>query len=140
MDIRQERDWSRNMIIGIGTDIVKIDRFVHVNEQFLARVYTQQEQAYIQAKNHATAAGLFAAKEAVAKALGTGFNGFWPCDIEVTHNDKGHPAVLLHNKAEAVAMQLAAAAGNDRHSINLSISHSDSDAVAFAIIEALTQK
>jgi len=124
------------MIIGIGTDIIKTARFADMNERFLLRVYTPRERAYLLGKNHVSAAGLFAAKEAVAKALGTGFKGIWPDQIEVVHDGNGRPAVLLHGQAAKVAKSLVSGiSSTDRYAITLSISHSDTDAIAFAIIE-----
>jgi len=118
------------MILGIGTDIVKIARFEGKNERFNTRVFTSSEQNYISDKGHKSAAGLFAAKEAVAKALGTGFSGFWPDAIEIIHNEKGRPEVILHQKAAQIAVDLA---GGD-YSILLSISHTDTDAIAFVVL------
>ena len=124
------------MIIGIGTDIVKTARFVNMTEGLMARVYTHNERAYLHVKNHVSAAGLFAAKEAVAKALGTGFRGFWPSHVEIEHDQMGKPYVVLHDGAARVAAELAKAAGRREDTINLSISHTDTDAVAFVIMYA----
>ena len=128
------------MIIGIGTDIVKTARFKGMTEHFMARVFTPAERAYLLKKGHITAAGIFAAKEAVAKALGTGFSGFWPNQIEISHNDLGKPSVILHDTVMCIAMELAndnSASDSDKYSINLSISHTDTDALAFVIISKL---
>ena len=124
------------MIIGIGTDIVKTARFEGMTERFIARVFTPNERAYILAKGHPSAAGLFAAKEAVAKALGTGIRGFWPDQIEITHDALGKPNVILHKEAALIARKLAK--GKRRfyrgYGISLSISHTDTEAIAFAVI------
>ena len=157
------------MVIATGVDIVKIARFANMTAHFQSRVYTQYEQAYIAKKGPATAAGLFAAKEAVAKALGTGISGFWPTDIEITHSQQGAPVVTLHSNAALIACKLASAtslrsarrqprgkgaalsrfshcAGDDdfrdsrkgrfrsRYKFHLSISHTDTDAIAFAVL------
>ena len=126
------------MILGIGTDIIKVSRFEVMSEHFTARVFTTGEQAYILKKGPESAAGIFAAKEAVAKALGTGFSGFWPSDIEVSHNIAGKPYVILHGKAVQVARRLAR--GKRRfargYSIELSISHTSENAVAFVVVSA----
>ncbi|MCL2571581.1 MAG: holo-ACP synthase [Defluviitaleaceae bacterium] len=119
------------MILGIGVDIIKTARFTRMSQRFIARVFTPGERAYILRKNHVSAAGIFAAKEAVVKALGTGFKGFWPDSIEITHDERGKPYVILHGEAKLVADRLA---GQRDYSIELSISHTDTDAVAFAII------
>ncbi|MCL2235263.1 MAG: holo-ACP synthase, partial [Defluviitaleaceae bacterium] len=83
------------MILGIGTDIVEVARFEKPinNPAFLKRCYTAGEIQYCTPRGVATFAGLFAAKEAVAKALGTGFRGFSPADIEIVHSDAGQPLV-----------------------------------------------
>ena len=122
------------MIIGIGTDIIKTARFVNMTERLMARVFTHNERAYLRGKNHVSAAGLFAAKEAVAKALGTGFRGFWPSQVEIGHDTVGKPHVVLHDGAARAAMELAEAAGRHGYKIDLSISHTDTDAVAFVVI------
>ena len=87
------------MILGIGTDIVEIVRFERSisNPAFLKRCYTAGEIEYCAPKGAVSFAGLFAAKEAVAKALGTGFRGFSPADIEITHNQAGQPLVNLND-------------------------------------------
>jgi len=107
-----------------------------MTERFAARVFTPNERAYLLAKGHESAAGLFAAKEAVAKALGTGIRGFWPDQIEIAHDALGKPHVILHKEAALIAKKLAK--GKRRfyrgYSISLSISHTDTDAIAFAVI------
>ena len=125
------------MILGIGTDIIKTARFKDMTQHFMARVFTPNERAYLHEKTHASAAGLFAAKEAVAKALGTGIKGFWPNRIEIAHNALGKPYVILHSEAARAAKKLAKGKGRfyRRYTISLSISHTDTDAVAVAVIE-----
>ena len=121
------------MIIGTGVDIVKIERFSATqNPRFMQRVFSASEQAYLETKGAQSMAGLFAAKEAVAKAIGTGFAGFFPCDIEITHDENGKPHVTLHGKANEYAKKTA-----DGHcfQLHISISHSATDAVAFAVLE-----
>jgi len=127
------------MIIGIGTDIIKTARFEGMTERFIARVFTPNERAYLLAKSHVSAAGLFAAKEAIAKALGTGFRGFWPDQIEICHDDLGKPYVILHKEAALTAKKLAKRKRRfyRGYLISLSISHTDTDAVAFAVISAI---
>ena len=64
------------MIIGIGTDIIEISRIQKAveNKSFLSKIYTKSEQQLFHNCNYETLAGNFAAKEAVVKAMGTGFN------------------------------------------------------------------
>lgn len=136
------------MVIGTGVDIVSIARFKsHVDKlqnniktRFLERVFSSHEQEYIIAKNEKgrpqTMAGLFAAKEAVAKVLGIGFNGFSPCHIEIWHTSSGRPYVKLHKIAvQAYRKTLTNYRGGRTFAIQMSISHSGKDAIAFAILE-----
>ena len=114
------------MIIGTGVDIVKIERFAKKqNPRFMERVFSIREREYIAKKGIQTMAGLFAAKEAVAKALGTGFSGFYPCDIEIMHTPNGKPMVKLHGKARRKRCI----------SVSISISHTETDAIAFAVAQ-----
>ena len=126
------------MIIGIGTDIIKTARFKVMGEHFMTRVFTPTERAYLVNKSHISAAGIFAAKEAVAKALGTGFRGFWPCQIEIIYDDMGKPDVVLHDEAARIAKKLVRGKRRftRRYLIDISISHTDADAFAFAVISA----
>ena len=122
------------MIIGVGTDILEIERIEKVisrSEGFFTKVYTKKEQeAYLRKhKKVETLAGLFCAKEAVSKALGTGFREFSLCDIEILSNELGKPEVFLYGGAEEVSKRL----GIKR--IHVSISHSRSQAIAFAVAE-----
>jgi len=128
------------MIIGTGIDIVKIDRFKNMQEKtrFMKRVFSVREQEYLVGRAEQSMAGLFAAKEAVAKALGTGFRGFFPCDIEILHDKGGRPVVKLHGKANSIAKAACAPAANHAHNflytIHISISHNQTDAIAFAVL------
>ena len=122
------------MIIGIGTDIIEIQRIEKVIQKtprFYKTVFTQEERAYYEAghKKVESLAGAFAAKEAVSKALGTGFREFSPCDIEVVRNELGRPGVRLLGGAQEIAQQLGI------KQIHLSISHCQTYAVAYVIIE-----
>lgn len=120
------------MIQGVGTDLCRIERIARAmeNPRFLARIYTPAERARLEIlgpeRRAERAAGLFAAKEAVAKALGTGFAGFGFADVEILADEKGKPVVSLHKGAAALAQ-------NAR--IHLSISHDAGLAMAFAVIE-----
>ena len=133
------------MIIGTGVDIVKIERFIDKEKQtrFMERVFSMREREYLAAKGvrgPQSMAGLFAAKEAVAKALGTGFAGFFPCDIEILHTPQGKPYVELHGKAHEILKKATPAASRRLKrrrcfAIHVSISHSEADAIAFAVLE-----
>ena len=118
-------------IKGIGCDIVSISRIakVIVDQKFLDKVYTVYEQDYICQKGSQTAAGLWAAKEAVSKALGTGFVGFTAKDIEIRHNESGTPQIMLYNGAKTRSELI------DAENVYISISHEKEQAMAFAVIE-----
>jgi holo-[acyl-carrier protein] synthase len=113
------------MIYGIGTDIIETERFSSASDTFLHKVYTDCELRLFADKPQSLA-GNFAAKEAVAKALGTGFHTFTPKDIEILRNPSGAPCVTLYNNARLLC------AGRTVH---LSISHNRTTACAFAVIE-----
>jgi len=90
----------------IGVDIVQIKRIARAaeNPAFLKRVYTAAELEYYKAggERAETLAGMYALKEAAAKALGTGFNGFNLKDVEVLHDGQGAPHIQFHGKAREV--------------------------------------
>ena len=119
------------MILGIGVDIVEITRVRKAmeNPRFCLRVFTDGEQADLARRSPASAAGLWAAKEAIAKALGTGFCGFALQDVEILHDATGAPQAALHKGAQARLRHLGAAR------VHVSISHSGDNAIAFAILE-----
>lgn len=123
------------MIKGIGTDIIEIDRVAKAmaNGRFMSKCYTQKEISYISSKGNEaeTAAAVFCAKEAVAKALGTGFSGFSPRDVEITRNEMGKPEVTLYDKAK----KTAEAAGI--FVIHVSLTHCRDHAAAFAVAEGV---
>ena len=89
------------MIIGIGNDLIEKSRVKKACEKdaFLSYVFTEKERELIVNKPD-RAAGNWAVKEAVAKAMGTGFFGFMIRDIEVLRNELGKPYVNLYGKAK----------------------------------------
>lgn len=118
------------MILGVGTDMVEIERVRKAckHEAFLTRIYTENECR--QAKGSASKlAGNFAVKEAVAKVLGTGFRSFMPKDIEVLRDGLGKPSVILYGGARARF--------EDMHMerIEVSISNTKEYALGFAVGE-----
>lgn len=119
------------MIVGIGTDIIEISRVKKAvsKSSFLNKVYTDNEQKLFNGKNYNTLAGNFAVKEAVSKALGTGFSSISPKDIEVLRDLKGKPYVLLYNNANKISKTL------NIKKIHVSISHSIEYAIAYVIAE-----
>ncbi len=126
------------MIVGTGTDLTDIARIqqsiTRYGERFLPRIYTAREILYCQSKRHGAAASFaarFAAKEAGAKALGTGIaKGISWQEIEVTHLPGGRPTLLFHGRAaeQSAAMGVTA--------VHLSLSHERDLAIAMVILEA----
>jgi holo-[acyl-carrier protein] synthase len=118
------------MIVSTGIDILEISRFDGVRPgllaRFLTRVYTPDELAEA-GDSQETWAGLFAAKEAVSKALGTGIGPVSWRDIEIRNGPAGEPRLTLHGKADKIARQK----GLSHWSV--SISHSRTHAVAVAV-------
>lgn len=134
MNPRPPTTWQFNMIYGVGTDIIEVKRIAESIERFghrfLDRIFSFDEQTYC--LHHREAArhfsGRFAAKEAIVKALGTGFRGGigW-LDVEIINNNQGKPVVQLSSRLKELF---------DSPQIHLSISHSRDYATAFAICEA----
>lgn len=121
-------------IINTGIDIIEIERIrkaVDKNNKFLNKIFTNREKEYFMPKENNTShiAGAFAAKEAVSKALGTGFCGVAWREIEIIRDSFGKPEVQLWGNA----MDRALKAGIRK--IHISISHSRDYAAAVAIAE-----
>ena len=118
------------MIIGTGLDLMDVARIGKALEKphFRARVFSAGENSHIDQKGEQSAAGIYAAKEAVAKALGTGFRGFGPWDVEIVWNELGMPGCILRNGA----LERKQAIGGGR--IHLSITHLPQTAAAMAIL------
>ena len=122
-------------ILGIGTDITECERIARMLERhpesFAGRVFTDAENAYCsrgkrQSAEHYT--GRWAAKEAVLKALGTGWSsGITWRDIEILNEPSGKPYVRLTGAAAEIAREKGI------NEIQISISHCVSHAVAFAV-------
>ena len=111
-----------------GIDLIEIERIRHSceNPTFINRVFGEKERAQFSAQAHPAThmAGAFAAKEAFAKALGTGIRGFSLCEVEVLHDALGAPYFALSGQAKALA---------DAQNLEfaLSITHTDTLAAAF---------
>jgi holo-[acyl-carrier protein] synthase len=121
-------------VVGIGTDIVECLRIAQMIERhgelFITRVYTPYEIKYCQSRRQATQhfAGRWAAKEAILKALGTGWRrGISWRDIEVRNEPGGRPVVALRGGAREVVEQQKIG------QILISISHCRSHATAYAL-------
>ncbi|MCS7459020.1 holo-ACP synthase [Paenibacillus doosanensis] len=127
------------MIIGIGTDLLDIGRVKNIvdgssGQRFIERVLTPAERDLADARKGRLAefvAGRFAAKEAVSKALGCGIGKLVSLqDIEVLPDDAGKPLCRLSEEAWLrLGMEAGAAV------IHLSITHTDTAAMAYAIAE-----
>ena len=124
------------MIIGIGVDIVEIERFKSVlkrrGERFIIRIFTKGERHYSEKKLNRLGhyAARFAAKEAVLKALGTGWSGGiqWT-DVEVVPGKAGSLSARLQGLAAKIARQKKIKV------VHLSLTHSDKYAAATAVAE-----
>jgi len=120
------------MIIGIGTDIIEIERVRKAVGRifFKQKVFTAKEIDYCEGRgkqSFASYAARFAAKEAFFKALGTGiFTSL--TDVEILNDKQGKPEIFLHGKAELFAKQKSV--GN----IFLTLSHSKDYATATALL------
>lgn len=120
------------MIIGIGTDIIEIDRIKKAVEKtngFIEKLFTIKEIEMFKSKNMRieVIAGNFAAKEAISKAFGTGIRGFSLREIEVLRDDLGKPIVFFSDNINRLI--------GKEYKLNLSISHNNTSAIAFAILE-----
>lgn len=126
------------MIIGTGIDIIEVNRIEKnlSNERFLDKIYTKQEIQYIKNKkmNAQTAAGIFAAKEAVSKCLGTGISSFSWTDIEIKKSSNEKPYIALYNNAYNIANSKGI------YKIHVSISHIKETAVACAVSEGISKE
>jgi holo-[acyl-carrier protein] synthase len=124
------------MIIGTGLDIIDVDRVRAIHkrwgDRFLSKFLSDIEKEYfrVTADPAPGVAARFAAKEAVSKALGTGIGGRvgWH-DIEIANESSGRPTVTLHAGALEVLRELGG------HQVLISLSHSQGQAAAMAVIE-----
>ena len=121
-------------IVGIGNNIIECPRIGKMvenhGELFLRRVYTEREIRYCQSRKHAIEhfAGLWAAKEAILKALGSGWSdGVSWTDIEVRQGQKSPPRVLVAGEAKSTAIRRGIG------EILVTISHCRTYATAYAM-------
>ncbi len=126
---------TSRMIAGIGVDLVDVERMKSAinawEDSFLKKMFTNTEITYCSSKKspYKHYAARFAVKEAVSKAMHTGWSGkFRWQDVEVVNEPSGEPKVNLHGKV-ATALK-----GNRVH---VSISHTETTVVAFAVIEKM---
>ena len=123
------------MIMGIGIDLVEIDRIQDLAERhqsFLKRIFASCELKYCQGKKnpYPHLAARFAAKEAVFKALGTGWSlGLSWTDVAVENDMTGNPAIQLSNGAKCLADKLGV------QKTHISLTHTGAYATAQVVIE-----
>jgi holo-[acyl-carrier protein] synthase len=124
------------MVLGIGTDLTEIDRIQksidRFGDRFLHRIFTAAEIAYCRLKRHSAEsfAARFAAKEAGAKALGTGIShGVTWLEIEVRRAPGQRPTLHWSGRAAELATQMGV------RRVSLSLTHSRDLAMAVVVVE-----
>jgi holo-[acyl-carrier protein] synthase len=124
------------MLIGTGVDLVEIERIAHsierYGERFLRRIYTDHEIAYCTGKRNSAEsfAARFAAKEAGAKALGTGISrGVTWLEFQIARQPGGRPVLELRGRAALLARELGV------KTISLSLTHTSNLAMASVMME-----
>ncbi len=123
------------ILIGLGADLIEVDRIRGVierqGERFLARVFTEEEQAYCRGMTHPHKhyAARFAAKEAVSKCFSTGIGAElgWR-SVSVYHGDRHQPLVRLDAPGEALLRQVGAT------HVHVTLSHTETMAMAVAAL------
>lgn len=132
-----EAEANLTLIVGTGVDLMEIERIQEsldrFGERFLNRVYAPKEIAYCMRKKNAaeSLAARFAAKEAGAKALGTGIaKGVNWREIEVIHLPGGRPTLIFHGRAAERAATMGVTA------VHLSLSHGRDLAIAQVVLES----
>jgi holo-[acyl-carrier protein] synthase len=123
------------MIIGIGVDLVSIERFMKSFEKprFAKWVFSEEERELFdkktgEGKRNETAAANFAAKEAFLKAAGVGLGGFALHEICALRNEAGMPYYVLKGKAAEYVEK-------NKLTVHLSLTHENMNAMAFAVFE-----
>jgi holo-[acyl-carrier protein] synthase len=120
------------MVAAVGVDLIEIERVARTvarfGERFLRRVYSERELAYCQGRI-ASLAARWAAKEAVAKALGTGVGDVSWQEIEVVNDASRCPSIQLHGAAAELAVRLGISG------FAISLSHTKEYAAAFVVAE-----
>ncbi|MGO9570806.1 MAG: holo-ACP synthase [Desulfomonilaceae bacterium] len=127
------------MILGVGVDLVDVRRMERAlncrwGKRFVAKVFSEEEIAACKNSPQPAQgyAARFAAKEALAKALGTGFSrGVSPSRIIVRGGERRQPSIALLGRAQKVADSMQVAA------IHVSLTHTPQNACAFVVVESL---
>lgn len=121
------------MIYGIGNDIVEIERIKKaiLKENFIRKICTEKEIENLKKRGNReeSYAGIFSAKEAIAKAIGLGVRFYSLTDIEILNDDLGKPFVSVSEKLDKIIKERFGT-----YNIEISISHSKEYATAVAII------
>ena len=121
------------MIYGIGNDIIEIERIKKalMREGFIRKICTEKEIENLQKRGNReeSYAGVFSAKEAIAKAVGIGVRFYSLTDMQILNDDLGKPFVLISEKLDKIIKEKFGT-----YRIELSISHSKDYATAVAII------
>lgn len=126
---------SKQMILGIGTDIIEVDRIKKVfekrGEKFLQKIFTAEELEYSRGfkNSYQHLAARFSSKEAYYKSVGEGILIF--NEIEVKNEITGKPYIVVHGKTREKWESLG------KPNIHLSLSHTDLAATAFVVLEKL---
>ena len=135
MAIKSGKEKQGQMIIGIGVDIVQIERvrkLVENYSEFMHQVFTAREIEFCQAKADSASsyAARFAAKEAMMKALSTGWNEKvnW-LDIEVINEEQGNPILKIKGRTLKLMKKMGV------YQTHLSLSHERDYALAFVVLE-----
>jgi holo-[acyl-carrier protein] synthase len=125
-----------SMLLGTGVDLIEVERIAQsierFGERFLLRIYTAGEIAYCSRKRNSAEsfAARFAAKEAGAKALGTGMNfGVTWHELEVGRSPAGRPSLELSGRARHFAEKLGV------RTISLTLTHTAAMALAMVLLE-----
>jgi holo-[acyl-carrier protein] synthase len=125
------------MIFGIGTDVVELSRirttFERFGDHFVQRILMDEELALFHRSKQPLRflAMRFAGKEAIVKAMGTGFaHGVWLRDVGITSNAWGRPLVIWSERGQRVCDRLGIGAGH------VSLTDDAGLIIAFAVVEA----
>lgn len=124
-------------VLGIGVDIIENKRIKNLikNKIFLSRTFGKKELIFLMKKKNQTnlLAKRFAAKEALVKALGTGFrNNLNLKDIEILNNKKGQPYYLTNKKIDNIVLKIF---NIKKYNLLLSISDEKDYSIAFTILQ-----
>lgn len=117
-------------VVGIGVDVTETEKLYKAlqKESFVKKCYTIKEQELIN-RRKSSAVCNFAGKEAVSKALGTGFSKFFPKDVEILREENGKPYINLYGNAKETANELGIT------KLHISLSDIKEMAIAYVVAE-----